>query len=221
MPGTPNLVFVAERALQNHPLIAGIIKEFLLFRTGITYVDLRGTRTIPYPECVGSVRVSRRYWIPMKVKPSSGEYLHQYSIFEMESRVSTHGYYFRYISPSGIEIKFYPDSISIRLGFLEPISYKNPQTKNGNVNFSEVVRHKFCIASRVLPYGLHFHQDRGILQIRMPNNPRLGDSEPEFRIVREFHRVCVTTRGETKIGYNVYCNISLDKLYIPTWRPYS
>jgi hypothetical protein len=202
------------KALQKHPLIAGIIHEFLLFRTGITYADLRGTRTKPYPEAVGSVRLSQRYWTPMNPKPTSMENAHQYSVFEIALRSV---YHYTYISP-GILIKFFPKTITIHIGFLVPTLYENPTS---NMKFDEVDRHKFRAANRVLPYGLQFHQDRGILQIRMPNNPRLRDSEPEFRIVREFHYICMTnSRRETKFGFNVYCNISLDKLYIPTWRPY-
>jgi len=205
------------RTLQRHPLIAGIVNEFLQFRTGITFVELRGNT--PYPDRRGTGRVSRRYWTPMNPKPTSMEYSHQYSIFEILVRLPTDDRYFRYVSVSGLEILFLPDSISIHLGFLEPISFKNPKTKSGHAKFGELDRHKIRVANRVLPYGLHIHQDRGVLQIRMPNNPRLDG--PKFRIVREFHCVCMTERGVTKIGYDVYCNISLDKLYIPTWRPYS
>jgi hypothetical protein len=202
--------------IQDHPLIAGIILEFLLFRTGVTHMDLCET-----PEQAERFwKDIIRYWIPVPdYHPLQDESripvprsASQQSLFK--SYETANGIHFKYVH-GVVKIRFKPRFISISLGFLitfipEPnsVSYLGDESQN-----------RIQIANRVLPYGLHFCKEDGFLHIRMPNNPRTANSK--YRTIRSFEIQQKSIRRKLCYGYEVQCSISLNELYVPSWRPYS
>jgi hypothetical protein len=226
IPAKTTLVMTADKIdiLQMHPLIAGIINEFLLFRTGVTYADLEDRRKISD----SSHYINRGYWIPIpKIRTAWDEderewmplprYIHNLSIFDISSNIRD-GIYYRYDGFWTGFIFFHKDRIHILLRWL--FSRNPDKTATGNVKFRAEDIRKIKGANRILPYGLHFRQEGGILYLRMPNNPRVAG--PKFRIIRSFPVSQDYIPRSTKLywGYMVDCTISLNELYIPTWRPY-
>jgi len=194
--------------LKRHPRIAEIIAEYLLFRTGLTHAYLEQEQS----RIVG-------HWIPIT---SPNQFAFRYSLFKKRTQDSS-GEHQHIFSLNGIRIVFNPHSISIDLGILRPRSYKKSLTGSGYAKFSPDDLRKIRAANSVLPYGLHFRQIRGVLHLRMPNNPRLGGSK--FRYIRSFEvnqDVIDPQLGEWLYCVDeVNCTISSDELYIPSWRPYS
>jgi hypothetical protein len=200
VPANCNLFSVHSRReveiLKRHPRIAEIIAEFLLFRTGLVHADL-DSPTIP------------GHWIPIL---SPNQLAFRYSFFNWDG--------YPMFSHGDVKITFRPQSISIDLGYIQPRSFKKSKTGGGYAKLSRADLRKIRIANSILPYGLHFRQVRGVLHLRMPNNPRLGGSK--FRYIQAYEML--PNHDDPQWLYRIFevnCMISLDELYIPSWRPYS
>jgi hypothetical protein len=215
-------------ALREHPLIAGIIREFLLFRAGVTYADLdekRATKRyvsgnlLIFTSWKPFLKI-RRVWDERSCKwMRRSRCATDLLFFYVRKRVHSEPYHYHY-GDDETEIRFYSDSIYISLRCL--YSTNDIRSKTGNVRLRKKDIQKIHDANRILPYGLHFCQEGGVLHLRMPNNPRLGDSK--FRNIRSYeiaHERADPHSSKMRWRYEVDCTISLNELYIPTWRPYS
>jgi len=195
------------KALQEHPLIAGIIGEFLLFRSGITYAD------------------AMRYG-------ADADY-HQYRVYywthdrNRDTSVCSADCTYLYCIPNGWnrfgfgtrmgDIFFDPTQIYIRAGFLIVNPSRDELLSECQLRIVQEV-------NLLLPYGMHFRLSEGNLCLFTLNNPRTNP-EHRFRCIRA---ICITSTDEFWMqlqkrvsGFDLDCDISLTEIYVPSWRPYS
>jgi hypothetical protein len=201
--------FLAKQveALQEHPLIAGIIEEFLLFRSGITHAD-----AMRYGVDAGYRHFHVPRWAPIQnldTPQCSAECTYRFRTrdgwdrFGFDTRVG--------------EILFDPSQIHIRAGFLilDP-----PDDDILSDHQHEIIRE----VNGLLPYGMHFRFSRGDLCLFALNNPRTNPDH-RFQCIRT---IAVASTNELWLrlqkqvsGFDLDCDVSLNEIYVPSWRPYS
>jgi len=180
--------------LQEHPLLAAIVEEFLQFRTGITYADAiragNGTHNIPF-------------WT--QNRDSS-------PIIDRTQCFCNAGHDGRATAVMRTDIGYValaPDQIRIRVERFLVAEVSSTDRIIQRIN-------------RLLPYGMHFRFLRGDLCLFAPNNLRTNP-EHRFRCLRtiprtaRYHQIA----DKEQHNYELNCVISLNELYIPSWRPYS
>jgi hypothetical protein len=194
-------------ALQEHPLIAGIIEEFLQFRSGITYVDLQETWRRNKPPGYKYFQIP--YW-PQFHNGKDVKVVQTFANLEHSDardaiRVGL-GYGNLYFTPTHIRID---------IGYILMTS----KTAEG---LEISVQDRTCIESynSMLPYGLHFHVSKGDLCLFALNNPRTNPKH-RFQCIRVIPvEIGPGMDGDSTYWVNVRCTISLTEIYVPSWRPY-
>jgi hypothetical protein len=215
-------------AMQEHPLINGIIHEFLLFRTGLIFGDLmevHGGFHMPNPDPGWLFMDTHTIWTPIHVGfnwESSSATRVPARRMDYMAVSSDHEYGGMYFECSGERVQLCAYDIRIRLGNLFAI-HKKPISKSGSLRLTMEAREWIQCANFALPYGLHFRQILGKLVLRAPNNPRaIPEGQGKYRILRTFSIERRRDRHDDPLRYCyvVQCTISLNEIYIPSWRPY-
>jgi hypothetical protein len=214
-------------AMQEHPLINGIIGEFLLFQTGVTYAELETAREEEIRHLsdfgVGGIcwflhafqipLYMGRNWRSHKISPFKRRTV-GFDIFWPLNRI-------RYYVPttSYQYMRFQTDCIYIGVRIL-CADIARPMTASGCLNLTLESKNVIQYWNQLLPYGLHFLQMQGELVLRAPNNPRTNP-ERKFRIIQTFPIVRKSKfDGTVYLSYEVKYSISLTEIYVPSWRPY-
>jgi hypothetical protein len=198
-------------ALQEHPLIAGIIEEFLQFRSGITYADLRDAwrqnKTSPFHHFRVSYWPRFRGGKDSKVTQSTASF--DYEI-DADGRRR-----FRFGLGYG-NLYFAPTYIRIGIGSLK----MRPGKTAADMKLRDCDLKYIEYFNDMLPYGLHFRFSRGDLCLFALNNPRTNP-EHRFQYIRVITwKILTGFEGEPTYWLNVCCTISLNEIYVPSWRPY-
>jgi hypothetical protein len=182
-------------SLQEHPLIAAIVEEFLQFRTGITYADAtragNGTHNIPF-------------WTQNHESTP---------IIERVQCLCQNGHDGCATAIMRTDVGY----VSLASNQIRIRTTDSPLLVQGALTDRILQR-----INRLLPYGMHFRISKGDLCLFASNNLRTNP-EHRFRCLRVISRDIKWNQllGIEEQVFWLNCVISLNELYIPSWRPYS